>query len=160
MKLAILSDTHGSIAAVEQVFAAASDAEMFLHAGDVTPDAKYLATLTEAPVYFVAGNCDWPEARVPLTRVIEAAGHRIFLAHGDSFGVRYTTEMLARAAAEQGCDLAVYGHTHVAEVSIGTPVTVLNPGSAARPRDGARGSFLTLDLRPDELPVARLHRLS
>ena len=56
-------------------------------------------------------------------------------------------------------DIAVYGHTHVAEYTPGTPITVLNPGSAARPRDAARGSFMTVDLAPGKAPEVRLHRL-
>ena len=105
------------------------------------------------------GNCDWPNPNTPETIVVEAAGHRILLTHGHVYGVQYGTRFLVEAAAEANCDIAVYGHTHVAEYTPGTPITVLNPGSAARPRDAARGSFMTVDLAPGKAPEVRLHRL-
>lgn len=134
MKIGILSDTHGAVNVVDTVFAAAPDTELWLYAGDVVGDAQYLATIARTDVRFVPGNCDWPDPNTPETIVVEAA-------------------------AEANCDIAVYGHTHIAEYSPGTPITVLNPGSAARPRDGALGSFMTMDLLSGKAPEVRLHRL-
>ena len=159
MKIGILSDTHGAIDVVDTVFAMAPDAELWLYAGDVVGDAQYLATIAQTDVRFVPGNCDWPNPNTPETIVVEAAGHRILLTHGHVYGVQYGTRFLVEAAAEANCDIAVYGHTHVAEYTPGTPITVLNPGSAARPRDAARGSFMTVDLAPGNAPEVRLHRL-
>ena len=159
MKIGILSDTHGAIDVVDTVFAMGPDAELWLYAGDVVGDAQYLATIAQTDVRFVPGNCDWPNPNTPETIVVEAAGHRILLTHGHVYGVQYGTRFLVEAAAEANCDIAVYGHTHVAEYTPGTPITVLNPGSAARPRDAARGSFMTVDLAPVKAPEVRLHRL-
>ena len=159
MKIGILSDTHGAIDVVDTVFAMAPDAELWLYAGDVVGDAQDLATIAQTDVRFVPGNCDWPNPNTPETIVVEAAGHRILLTHGHVYGVQYGTRFLVEAAAEANCDIAVYGHTHVAEYTPGTPITVLNPGSAARPRDAARGSFMTVDLAPGKAPEVRLHRL-
>ena len=159
MKIGILSDTHGAIDAVDTAFATAPAAAHWLYAGDVVGDAQYLATIAQTDVRFVPGNCDWPNPNTPETIVVEAAGHRILLTHGHVYGVQYGTRFLVEAAAEANCDIAVYGHTHVAEYTPGTPITVLNPGSAARPRDAARGSFMTVDLAPGKAPEVRLHRL-
>lgn len=171
MKLVILSDTHGNTDAVEHVYAEQPDAALYLHAGDVLPDARYLAMLVGVPlnegeddetaekrVIAVPGNSDWPDANQPLTRIVRAEGHHILLAHGHSFGVQYGTELLARAAADANCDIAVYGHTHVVEISPGTPITVLCPGSAARPRDAYEPSYLTVRLERGKAPVVKLHR--
>ena len=172
MKVVILSDTHGSTSAVERVYAEQPDAALYLHAGDVLSDARYLAMLAGVPlnegaedeaaetrVLGVPGNSDWPDANQPLERVIRAAGHRILLAHGHSYGVQYGTELLARAAADANCDIAVYGHTHIVEISPGKPVTVLCPGSAARPRDAALPSYLTVELAQGQAPDVKLHRM-
>ena len=86
-------------------------------------------------------------------------GEVLHALEGHVYGVQYGTRFLVEAAAEANCDIAVYGHTHVAEYTPGTPITVLNPGSAARPRDAARGSFMTVDLAPGKAPEVRLHRL-
>ena len=130
MKIGIVSDSHGSTRAIDRMLShpAAEGVTLWLHAGDITPDAEYLAMVTEgkAKVRYVAGNSDWPEPGARYDDVVEAAGHRIFLTHGHMYGVRFTTKMLCDAAGESGCDIAVYGHTHVAEVSTGH-ITVLNP---------------------------------
>lgn len=163
MKIGIVSDSHGSTRAIDRMLShpAAEGVTLWLHAGDITPDAEYLAMVTEgkAEVRFVAGNSDWPEPGARYDDVVEAAGHRIFLTHGHMYGVRFTTKMLCDAAGESGCDIAVYGHTHVAEISTGH-ITVLNPGSVARPRDAMQGSFLVMDLESGAEPACRLIRLA
>lgn len=163
MKIGIVSDSHGSTAAIDKMLAhpAAEGVTLWLHAGDVVPDAEYLAMVTEgeAKVRCVAGNSDWPDVNAKTDDVIEAAGHRIFLTHGHLYGVRFTTKMLCDAAEEEGCDIAVYGHTHVAEISPGH-ITVLNPGSVARPRDAMQGSFLIMELEAGKRPVCHLIHLS
>ena len=150
MKLVILSDTHGSTQAVERVFSEQPDAALYLHAGDVLGDAEYLATLVGAElnagaedekaaprVIGVPGNTDWPDGNQPLARIVCAAGHRILLAHGHSFGVQYTTKFFADAAAESNCDIAVYGHTHIKVNQQGPEgIWLFNPGSVGIPKDG------------------------
>ena len=114
MKIGIVSDSHGSTRAIDRMLShpAAEGVTLWLHAGDITPDAEYLAMVTEgkAKVRYVAGNSDWPEPGARYDDVVEAAGHRIFLTHGHMYGVRFTTKMLCDAAGESGCDIAVYGH--------------------------------------------------
>ena len=160
MKLGIVSDSHGDTQAIDRMLdrPEAAGVELWLHAGDFTNDAEYLARMSGCEVAMVAGNNDWPRTGMPDSRVLDVAGHRIFLTHGHIYGVGYTTAYLEKAAAEQGADIAVYGHTHVAEIAFGE-ITVLNPGSVARPRDDADGSFLLLDLQPDMLPGIRLVRM-
>ena len=172
MKLVILSDTHGSTQAVERVFSEQPDAALYLHAGDVLGDAEYLASLVGAElnageqdesvsprVIGVPGNTDWPDGNQPLARIVCAAGHRILLAHGHSFGVQYTTKFFADAAAESNCDIAVYGHTHIVDVSPGTPITVLNPGSAARPRDAYEPSYMVVEMEEGQAAEVRVVRM-
>ena len=172
MKLVILSDTHGSTQAVERVFSEQPDAELYLHAGDVLRDAEYLATLVGAElnageqdesvsprVIGVPGNTDWPDGNQPLARIVCAAGHRILLAHGHSFGVQYTTKFFADAAAESNCDIAVYGHTHIVDVSPAPPLTVLKPGSAARPRDAYEPSYMVVEMEEGQAAEVRVVRM-
>ena len=85
MKIGIVSDSHGSTRAIDRMLShpAAEGVTLWLHAGDITPDAEYLAMVTEgkAKVRYVAGNSDWPEPGARYDDVVEAAGHRIFLTH-------------------------------------------------------------------------------
>lgn len=158
MKIGLISDTHGNLTAVDDAVNNAQDVEMWLHMGDCIPDAEYLQSIVEVPVYGVAGNCDWPGKNTCYERIIDVAGHKIFITHGHNYGVRYTQEYIMEAAESQGADIAVFGHTHIAEEIQGPPL-VLNPGSAARPRDDFLGSFMILELNPNEKPKVKLIRL-
>lgn len=163
MVIGIVSDTHGDMHAIEDVLARpeAARAEVWLHAGDVAPDAGYVCQLSGKMVYAVAGNCDWPSEKVKDELVLDFAGHRLFLAHGHTYGVRRGTDALVEAARQAGADIAVYGHTHVAELAdLAGGILVLNPGSAARPRDAAERSFMLVELEADEKPAVELIRLA
>ena len=157
LKIGILSDTHNNREAVERVVALCPDAKLWLHAGDCVPDAEYLEMLTDTGVAKVAGNSDFFSADAPNAVIVEAAGHKIFLTHGHSFGVRFGVDELINVAKENGCDMAVYGHTHVAQILPGE-VTVINPGSASRPRDEMRPSFAVAELTENNAPQAKIIR--
>lgn len=158
MKIGIISDTHGNWSEIDKAIEIAQNPEMWLHLGDCIPDAEYLHAVTEVPVFGVAGNCDWPTPESCYERIVDVAGHKIFLTHGHNYGVRYTPEYVMEAAESQGADVAIYGHTHIAEAFPGTPY-ILNPGSASRPRDDSRGSFMIMDLEPGEEPKINLIRI-
>ena len=158
MRIGIMSDSHGNTMAIDAAVQLAGAVDLWLHAGDCIQDAEYLQLAADTEVALVAGNCDWPGSSAPQERIVAAGGHRIFLTHGHVYGVRYDTEALQEAAGEQGADIAVYGHTHVAEISPGD-IFVLNLGSVARPRDESQGSFLLLDLVEGHSPKVKLVRL-
>lgn len=160
MRIGIVSDSHGDVRVFNDMLdvPGAAEAELWLHAGDFAPDADHLELLSGRRVVRVLGNCDLFVDGVYDETVVEVAGHRIFLTHGHLFNVRFDTTMLAVAARKAGADIAVYGHTHIALVEHGD-VTVLNPGSIARPRDEQRGSFMLVDLNAGERPRVSLIRI-
>ena len=160
MRIGIVSDSHGDVRVFNDMLAVpgAAEAELWLHAGDFAPDADDLELLSGRRVVRVLGNCDLFVDGVYDETVVEVAGHRIFLTHGHLFNVRFDTEMLAEAAHTAGAGIAVYGHTHIALVEHGD-VTVLNPGSIARPRDEQCGSFMLVDLNAGESPQVNLIRI-
>ena len=158
MKIGIMSDSHGDRRAVERAGGQDGTRDHWRHEGDCGPAAADLALVSAVRVENVAGNTDWPDGKTPDEIVVEAAGHRIFLTHGHIYGVRSTLEMLVTAAKEAQADIAVYGHTHVAQEVTGD-VHVLNPGSVARPRDEARPSFMLAELETGKPPQVELIRL-
>ena len=160
MRIGIVSDSHGNTDVFEDMLAVpgAAEAELWLHAGDFAPDADVLEEMSGRRVARVLGNCDFFVDGVHDETVVEVAGHRIFLTHGHLFNVRFDTAILAAAARETGADIAVYGHTHIALEEYGD-VTVLNPGSIARPRDERRGSFMLVELNAGESPLVNLIRI-
>ena len=158
MKIGIISDTHGNRGAVEAVLNAARGIDLWLHAGDFIDDAAYLEQLADTGVVKVAGNGDWPRGDAPNETVVEADGHKIFLTHGHTYDVNHGTSILLEAARDAGCDIAVYGHTHRVDY-VKDAIIVLNPGSASRPRDERRPSFMVMELLPGQEPEVKVYRL-
>lgn len=149
MKIGIVSDSHGDTQAIDQMLAhpEAKDVKAWFFAGDIASDAEYLEAITDVPVYKVDGNNDWPVPVLPRVAMEDFVGHRLFLTHGHLFGVSFSRDMLKAAAKEEGADIAIYGHTHVADIDESDPdILVVNPGSVARPRDDRHGSFMIMEI--------------
>ena len=85
------------------------------------------------------------ELVIPRTQILTVAHRTVFIAHGHEFGAYYGTDTIAAAAASAGADIALYGHTHVAD-EIRSHVHLVNPGSIAYPRAGTPPSFAILEL--------------
>ncbi|MBQ9133139.1 MAG: YfcE family phosphodiesterase [Clostridia bacterium] len=97
---------------------------------EVAPQAAFVA---------VRGNCDTFLDGVSETELtLEISGHRIFLCHGHTRGVKYGLGGLLSAAKERKADIALYGHTHIAheEYDSESGIYLLCPGSIGAPRDG------------------------
>ena len=153
MKIGIISDSHGDFAAIERAVQQAGSVDLWLHAGDCCPDAEYLQQIAKAKLVHVAGNCDWPGAAALLDEVVAVDGHTLWLTHGHLYGVNFGLENLAQEAIARGCDIAVYGHTHMAVERNVAGVLILNPGSIARPRGNGPASFMVLTLENNKISV-------
>lgn len=146
-KLLILSDSHGSRAAVERILraeASAIDALIFL--GDGLRDLE--STLTQYPrlrAYAVAGNCDYG-ALEPTDGLAAFDQTIVFYTHGHMYGVKYDLDTLADAAAARGAEVALFGHTHIPYAKQHGDVFLFNPGSCGRCYTGADSyGILTLE---------------
>lgn len=157
--IAVISDTHGSEAAITACIEKAGSVDGFFHLGDMVSDAKLIAKRTGKPVYSVLGNCDsWgfsdeqqdifpePQKAAASERIVTVEGVKLFLCHGHAYNVDFGTERLGREAFDRGCAAALYGHTHVPELSAYGKVLKLNPGSPARSRYGSKPSFAILEI--------------
>ncbi|GMA60548.1 metallophosphoesterase [Alicyclobacillus fastidiosus] len=144
MKLCIVSDTHGRTDELHAAALIAGDVDVFLHAGDETADAAWLASYMKIPVVGVAGNWDKPSVDYPLERIVSVDDVPLFLAHGHRLQVTESLQPLVARAESMGARIAVYGHTHVLHAGVHDDVLVVNPGSLALPRGGTKGSFVRL----------------
>jgi len=120
------------------------DADLILHAGDLTGGAFLEALLRIGPpVEAVYGNMDDArvQAELPERRVVEAGSARIGMVHipGPKGG---RAERLA--GWFPGCAAVVYGHTHVPEMTRHGGVWILNPGSPTERRSSPARSMLEL----------------
>lgn len=148
----VLSDIHGGVRRAIEVAKKHPDIQTVFYLGDGCRHLDALRPLMpNAAFVAVRGNCDTfldgvDEAEVTL----EICGHRIFLCHGHTRGVKYGLGGLLSAAKEKNCDIALYGHTHIAheEYDSDSGIYMFNPGSVGEARDG-RYTFgiLSLDAR-------------
>ncbi|VBB06513.1 phosphodiesterase mj0936/vps29 [Lucifera butyrica] len=149
MKIGVISDTHGSKAAVKLAVAAAGPVAMWLHAGDYYWDSYYLAEITALPVHMVAGNCDGSGDRAQVDAFIEAGNKKIWLTHGHRYGVKHGVQDLLYWGKQFEADVVIYGHTHMPQIAWQNGLLIFNPGSAAEPRGGSFPTCGLLELLPD-----------
>ena len=146
MILGIMSDTHNHVMAARLALAALAEAgtEGLVHCGDIGEDvldllsAECLARKVHG--WVALGNCDSPSdfayrgcpGGVEVARAIEftAGGKACAVLHGDDW------RTMERMATGGRLDYLFVGHTHRPALERFWRTTVLNPGSAARPRNG------------------------
>jgi putative phosphoesterase len=133
----ILSDIHGETTTLrwllEEVWKQVGPIDAYICLGDGVRDfdnaESFIRQRDEhATMYAVRGNCDFTAAH-PDRLVIHLGGLKIYLTHGHIHRVKGGLDYLRSAAREAGADIALYGHTHRANVEYTTP-WLLNPGAA------------------------------
>lgn len=145
MRIAVISDSHGRSDRIEEIIEAQPTARHIFFLGDLTADAENAGYIYPGrELHIVSGNCDIFK-QYPCEATAEVCGHRIFYAHGHTLGVKYGTERLLKAAAENNCDIVLYGHTHVSSILYENGVYLVNPGSCARSRNGSE-SYAVIDI--------------
>ena len=158
MRILVVSDTHGRTDGLEEVLKKIGKIDMLIHLGDVIDDADYIQAIAPCPCYIVRGNCDF-DVSLPPYEVVQAGKHRIFCTHGHAYDVGYGNEFLIDAAKDRGCDIALYGHTHIPDTEYGE-VCVGNPGSLSRPRqEGGRRSYMILEFDQHDTPFFNINYL-
>ena len=159
MKLIVFSDSHGKTDTLRRIMRTHADAHAFLHFGDGAPSFLALCRELTLAGFAVKGNCDFFTGDYPLEKSMTLTfdGVKLFLTHGDSYGVNFSTTRLALAAKEQGCKIALYGHTHVGEETYlppldetDTPLYIMNPGSTDKPRD-SRASYGIIEIQNGQI---------
>ncbi|RAV05695.1 metallophosphoesterase family protein [Paenibacillus sp. YN15] len=156
MKIGVVSDTHLSdrreIRLPQELLGGLSGVELILHAGDwISPRvAEELEKL--APVEGIAGNNDGMDivSRFGYKKIVEAAGVRIGLIHGDGYGK--TTERRAFDAFEgQDVQAIVFGHSHIPYLERKAGILLFNPGSPTDKRRQLLYSYGIMEIREGEI---------
>lgn len=149
-RILVLSDTHGYTGPVID-FIRGKDFDRILHLGDYSWDGEEIQEATGRTVIAVRGNNDWGSS-APLEYILESPVGRILMVHGHKQGVYGGLRRLAAYAEFKGCSIALYGHTHVFKAEKIGHLILLNPGSAALPRDG-KPSAAVLTLEEGQEPL-------
>lgn len=146
----IVSDTHGRLTRLDELIEYRTkllrEGEVLnlIFLGDGLCDLFASKHYDSIIVHAVRGNCDVCDRfspygeEIPLYRVIELSGHRIFMAHGHTLSVKSTRDELCREASRVGADIVLFGHTHAPTLEyiekgsargIDKDMVIFNPGS-------------------------------
>lgn len=160
-KVLIVSDSHGKSKNVKEAIGKEKP-DMLIHLGDIEDDPEKLRrwlderTKKSIPAIFIQGNCDRymssdVNSALKQVAMFELNDHKFFCCHGHVQGVNYGLENLMYTAIENGCDIAMYGHTHTPFNDVfdgfgdaGESVHILNPGSISLPRGGNPKSYMIM----------------
>lgn len=190
VKALVISDSHGNPRIMQAIISAFGDkCDCMCFCGDGLLDLVETLELgffdsefgSHIPpaLFFVRGNGDnststiFTDQRIPIfvPEFLEVmlAGKKLFLTHGHRYNVYYGNKDLRLEAIRRNCDLAWYGHTHVAN-SMRSHVTrdgrndflgILNPGSCAQARGGMPNTFAIVDVhREEEKNVCHYYRIT
>ena len=151
MKILVVSDTHREIEALRDVVARNRQGlDLVIHLGDCIDDIETVMRDHRQIAYLsVLGNCDYHtfSMSAKYEGSFKAEGRRIFYTHGHKYSVKTTTASIVSNAKLKGCDIVLFGHSHVAyEEMRNDGILVLNPGSLVAPRDGDKGTYAILEI--------------
>ncbi len=164
MEVIVLADTHltGGFGLIgDQVRQAVAQADVVLHAGDVTSRQALVELQSLADTRAVLGNNDHDLIGIlPESQLFELEGIRVALVH-DSGPAKGRPARLHRRFPDAG--LIVFGHSHVPFDELGLEGQILfNPGSATQRRAQPHRTFGRLHIarRPARGPPHRNRALS
>lgn len=151
MKILIVSDTHGHTGMLKKAVQRVAPFDVMIHCGDVEGNLEYIKTLADCPLYVVAGNNDWGS---DMDRELEftLGDYRVFLTHGNRYGVSLDTELIREEGASRGANIVMFGHTHKPLIDQTMNPVLLNPGSLSYPRQLNRlPSFIVMEIDRDHI---------
>ncbi len=132
MKLLIVSDTHGKEDNLLKALKKEYPVDKIVHLGDLNGLEDYIEEITDCVCFCVRGNND-RRSLLPDESIIMVGNRRAFITHGHYYGAGFGTGDLVRHAKSLGCDIVMYGHTHIPEIT-DRGIMIINPGSLTLPR--------------------------
>lgn len=172
--IAVFSDSHGNIKNILDVLKNSENCAALVFCGDGIADLSMIfnsvAVSDQMPkippvIAFVRGNNDmsmfvikntggaaFVNVETPMDQFLAVAGHKIFISHGHRYGISAGIQTIVEKTKAESAEVALFGHTHVATVSVRDGVLVLNPGSISLPRGGQPKCFAKLFLEKGRAP--------
>lgn len=148
MKILVVADTHKNFEVLDLCVKKNQDADMIIHLGDGEHEFDDIRSMyPQKAMIYVGGNSDFGTHE--LTHIAKVDGYKIFCCHGHTLGVHDGLEYLVATAKKNGCNIALYGHTHLYKTELIDGVFVMNPGSLDSPRNRNMPSFGIVELSSD-----------
>lgn len=139
--------------------------DFILHAGDICKQSILDELEAIAPTVAVLGNNDYEplycsDGSVQAFRSLNYEGVEIVMAHipQDLNRALVGRPPLVQKLVKREPDLAIYGHTHVPDITINGNHVIMNPGSASRGRSGSGHNVALVDIEDGRL--ARIYSVS
>ena len=159
-RVIVTSDSHGCAAALRRAYEQALadgpvHTAVFLGDGisDFEPLVPWLE-LKDVRCIAVAGNNDWSSTE-PQEKVF-AVGRVLFYAcHGHTRQVEYSLDRLGYAACERMAQVALYGHTHRADIRQDGGLYLVNPGAVCNVIPGCV-AYAQIDVEDDGRVLPKL----
>lgn len=145
-KILVISDTHGLVLPLKEIFEKHTDVIAIFHCGD-SELMNFDPILKK--VHVVRGNCDY-DRTLPNELLIKIGQHKIYITHGHMHGVKSSLDNLQARAKEMGAEIALYGHSHIAKANMMNDVLMVNPGSLAYPRSRKEKTYAIITLNKDQ----------
>ena len=162
MKIGLISDTHGDLAAFEKAYEILKDSDLIMHSGDLFYHGLYnsikdsynplelskLINKIKKPVIFSRGNCDSEVDQLAVdfnildpVRIFYLNENIIYLHHGH----KKKDEDLIDLSKKFRFNIVVSGHTHIYRAEKKENIIFVNPGSPSLPKDGNPPSIGEID---------------
>ncbi|MEG6615293.1 phosphodiesterase [Peptococcaceae bacterium 1198_IL3148] len=161
MKIAVISDTHGSLSLFEKALSVLGECDYIIHGGDVLyhgprnplPEGYQPKELAQkinsmSNIIFAKGNCDADVDQMVINHpiqnpylLVQLGKHKILVNHGYQNDINQYIEQ----AKKFNVNIFIYGHTHKKELYRDDNLIVLNPGSTALPKDEVHSAAIITD---------------
>lgn len=147
MSIFVFSDSHGITDGIIKALKKNRHCELVIHLGDFAKDMNTVKMKFENLNYeVIRGNNDW-DRNIPVEKVIEVKGKKIFITHGHYYGVKNDYQRIINKGKVLEVDAVLFGHTHVPEEIFCDGMLVLNPGSIGRPAYGNNKTYCVIDVK-------------
>lgn len=144
MKLFVISDTHGNIDKVHEVYKKQTAIDVVIHLGDCVKDAEELKIQLGVDIISLKGNMDGSFSDNDF-KILDTECGKLYLSHGHIENVKMNYQNIYYRAQEEGCIAALFGHTHKPIFEKVNGIYLINPGSLSLPADGTQGSYALVE---------------
>ena len=149
MRVLVVSDSHGSNVNLNRALDEAGEIDHLLHLGDLEGSEHFIEAFVSCPYTLISGNNDY-FSDIDREQELTLMGHRIFMTHGNRYGVYYNAEGVKEEGLRRGADIILFGHTHCPYIEQEEGLLVMNPGSISLPRQNGRiPTYVVMDLLED-----------
>lgn len=147
MRILVMSDCHGAVGRAQKALDAHPEAKTVFYLGDGANEIEELISFyPDRKFYIVKGNCDW-NSDLPTQGNVTVNGTVIYFTHGHRNFVKQGTAILRAIAENLGAKIALYGHTHCADIEYRDGIYCINPGALSGSRNGPE-SYAVIDILP------------